>query len=148
MRKYLWARSQMCPKAPNGSDIPICSSGCARTLWYMVRFRGKMARLGSPNFPSGMTHDDPINDPDLTERRHSMIIIAGRKLAAAGMVQFDEAKSTFTITDIGRIAAKYYIRHASIEVFQKEFRPKMTEADVLALLAMSTEVGIFFFFGS
>jgi hypothetical protein len=87
-----------------------------------------------------MTHDDPINDPDLTERRHGMIIIAGRKLAAAGMVQFDEAKSTFTITDIGRIAAKYYIRHASIEVFQKEFRPKMTEADVLALLAMSTEV--------
>ena len=88
-----------------------------------------------------MTHDDPINDPDLTERRHTMITIAGRKLAAAGMVQFDETKSTFIITDIGRIAAKYYIRHTSIEVFQKEFRPQMTEADVLALLAMSTEVG-------
>ncbi|KIM25210.1 hypothetical protein M408DRAFT_26410 [Serendipita vermifera MAFF 305830] len=87
----------------------------------------------------GMTHEDPINDPDLTERRHSMIIFAGRKLAAAGMVQFDEAKSTFVITDIGRIAAKYYIRHASIEVFQERFRPRMTEADVLALLAMSTE---------
>ncbi|KAG9057370.1 hypothetical protein FS842_007071 [Serendipita sp. 407] len=87
----------------------------------------------------GMTHDDPVNDPDLTERRHSMITIAGRKLAAAGMVQFNEDKGSFDITDIGRIASKYYVRHASIEVFQKEFRPKMTEADVLALLSMSTE---------
>ena len=28
----------------------------------------------------------------------------------------------------------------SIEVFNTEFKPKMTEADVLAMLAMSTEV--------
>ncbi|KAG8829512.1 hypothetical protein FRC17_006484 [Serendipita sp. 399] len=87
----------------------------------------------------GMTHDDPVNDPDLTERRHLMITIAGRKLAAAGMVQFNEEKGSFNTTDIGRIASKYYVRHASIEVFQKEFRPRMTEADVLALLSMSTE---------
>ncbi|PVF94776.1 putative RNA helicase [Serendipita vermifera] len=87
----------------------------------------------------GMTHDDPVNDPDLTERRHIMITIAGRKLAAVGMVQFDESKGTFAITDIGRIAAKYYIRYASIEVFKNEFKAKMTEADVLALLSMSTE---------
>lgn len=69
-----------------------------------------------------------------------MVIRAARELAKVGMVQFDEMKSTFTTTDIGRIAAKYYIRHASIEVFQMEFKPRMTEADVLALLSMSTEV--------
>ncbi len=69
-----------------------------------------------------------------------MITIAARKLAAIGMVQFDEANGSFAITDIGRIAAKYYIRNASIEIFQKQFRPKLTEADVLALLVMSTEV--------
>lgn len=88
----------------------------------------------------GMTHDDPVNDPDLTERRHLMITLAGRKLAAAGMVQYNEGKGTFSITDVGRIAAKYYVRHASIEVFQQNFKSKMTEADVLSLLAMSTEV--------
>lgn len=69
-----------------------------------------------------------------------MITIAAKKLAIVGMIQFDEVHGSFVITDVGRIAAKYYIRHASIEIFQKEFRPKMTEADVLALLAMSTEV--------
>lgn len=91
-------------------------------------------------FPTGLTHDDPDNDPNLTEHRHGMVIRAARELAKVGMIQFDEMKSTFAITDIGRIAAKYYIRHASIEVFQMEFKPRMTEADALALLSMSTEV--------
>jgi len=69
-----------------------------------------------------------------------MIKSAARKLAQAAMIQYDEGRESFSITDIGRIAAKYYVRHASIEVFQKEFRPRMTEADVLAVLSMSTEV--------
>ena len=56
------------------------------------------------------------------------------------MINYDESTGAFTITDLGRIAAKYYIRYASIEIFNKEFKPKMTEADVLAMLSMSTEV--------
>jgi antiviral helicase SLH1 len=59
------------------------------------------------------------------------------------MIAFDQANGVFIITDLGRIAAKYYIRHSSIEIYNKEFRPKMTEADVLAMLSMSTEVSIF-----
>lgn len=56
------------------------------------------------------------------------------------MIVFDRTTGIFTITDLGRIAAKYYIRHTSIEIFNKEFRPKMSEADVLKMLCMSTEV--------
>ena len=89
---------------------------------------------------TGLTHEDPVNDPGLTEHSRGIIIRAARELAKVGMIQFDEVNSKFASTDVGRIAAKYYIRHASIEVFQKEFNPRMTEADVLALLSMSTEV--------
>ena len=89
---------------------------------------------------TGLTHEDPVNDPDLTERSRGIIIRGARELAKVGMIQFDELHSKFAITDVGRIAAKYYIRHASIEIFQKEFKPRMTEADVLGLLSMSTEV--------
>lgn len=56
------------------------------------------------------------------------------------MIIFDRPNGAFTITDLGRIAAKYYIKSTSIEIFNKEFRPKMSEADVLAMLSMSTEV--------
>jgi antiviral helicase SLH1 len=61
------------------------------------------------------------------------------------MIIYDRNSGTFTITELGRIAAKYYIRYSSIEIFNKEFRPKMTEADVLAMLSMSTEVSNFTF---
>jgi antiviral helicase SLH1 len=71
-----------------------------------------------------------------------LITLAGKKLAEARMIAFDSHSGAFTITDLGRIAAKYYIRHGSIEIFNKEFRPRMTEADVLAILSKSTEVRI------
>ncbi len=56
------------------------------------------------------------------------------------MIAFDRHAKTFTITDLGRIAAKYYIRYKSIEVFNEKMKPKMTEADVLSMLCKSTEV--------
>ena len=99
-----------------------------------------MGRMTYLVLVTGLTHEDPINDPGLMEHRRGIIIRAARGLSKVGMIQFDEVTSKFSITDVGRIAAKYYIRHASIEVFQNEFKPRMTEADVLALLSMSTEV--------
>ena len=65
---------------------------------------------------------------------------AATQLANARMITFDRTSGSFTILDLGRIAAKYYIRHASIEIFNKELKPEMTEADVLKMLCMSTEV--------
>lgn len=61
------------------------------------------------------------------------------------MIAYNTQNGQFHITDLGRIAAKYYIRHTSIEIFNKEFKPKMSEADVLAMLSMSTEVCSLFF---
>ncbi len=58
------------------------------------------------------------------------------------MLAFDRQTGSLVVTDLGRIAAKYYIRHKSIEIFNEKFRPKMSEADVLSMLSMSTEVCI------
>jgi antiviral helicase SLH1 len=64
-----------------------------------------------------------------------------KKLTATNMVTIDPRTNAYVCTDLGRIAARYYIRHESIEIFNEHFRPKMSEADVLALLSMSVEVG-------
>lgn len=56
------------------------------------------------------------------------------------MIDFNVDGNMFTIKDVGRIAAKYYIRHQSIEVFRTLFRPQMSEADILHMLSKSTEV--------
>jgi replicative superfamily II helicase len=56
------------------------------------------------------------------------------------MILFDRQNDALAAQDLGRIAARYYVRYSSIEIFNGQFRPIMTEADVLAMLSMSTEV--------
>lgn len=89
-----------------------------------------------------MARDEVVNDPYLGSKRNSLVKDAAKQLMKARMINYDEITGAFTITDLGRIAAKYYIRHASIEIFNEKFRPKMSEADVLGMLSMSTEVGV------
>ena len=60
------------------------------------------------------------------------------------MIIFDKDRDAFQITDLGRIAAKYYIRTQTIVIFNESLRPKMSEADVLHMLCRSTEVNLTF----
>ena len=93
----------------------------------------------------GIARETVIEDPQLVGKRNELINIAAQKLAANKMISYSPQDGQFQITDLGRIAAKYYIRHTSIEIFNKEFKSKMSEADVLAMLSMSTEVSPLFF---
>ncbi|KAJ7904375.1 Sec63-domain-containing protein [Mycena olivaceomarginata] len=106
-----------------------------RWLGYTYLF----VRMRKNPFFYGISRDATGDDPQLGNKRNELITAAALKLADAGMIIFDRPSGDLTITDLGRIAAKYYIRSASIEIFNKEFRQKMSEADVLAMLSMSTE---------
>ncbi len=87
-----------------------------------------------------MGWEEAADDPQLGAKRSQLITSAALQLAEARMIAFDRNTGSLVITDLGRIAAKYYIRHKSIEIFNDKFRPKMSEADVLDLLSHSTEV--------
>lgn len=87
-----------------------------------------------------MSYDSLIQDPELVTRRRELVEQAAKKLSEARMIEFNQITNTFTITDLGRIAAKYYIRHASVQKFNELFRNKMSEADVLDMISKSTEV--------
>ena len=91
----------------------------------------------------GMLWDDVANDPRLGAKRNQLVTNAVRRLVEARMVNWNRSTGGLQATDLGRIAAKYYIRLASIEVFNERFKPRMTEADVLTMLSYSTEVGLF-----
>lgn len=87
----------------------------------------------------GMKADEVVNDPLLGSKRLALIRNSTKRLLETQMVKFDEVSGSLEATDLGRIASRYYIRNASIEVFNNLFRPRMSEADVLALIAASTE---------
>lgn len=91
---------------------------------------------------TGLPREELADDPQLVNKRKQLVTSAARQLQEARMVAYDDQKGTLIITDLGRIAARYYIRVASIEIFHKHFKAEMTEADVLVMLSMSTEVGV------
>ncbi len=89
---------------------------------------------------AGMAHDEVSNDPVLGQKRRELVESKAKMLTEARMITFNEREGTFKITDLGRIAAKYYIRTSSIMIYNKKLHAKMSEADILGVLSMSTEV--------
>lgn len=47
------------------------------------------------------------------------------------MARFDERSGQLYVTELGRVASHYYIRHSSIVAFNEMLRPHMSEAEVL-----------------
>jgi antiviral helicase SLH1 len=74
-------------------------------------------RMKRNPFLYGMAHDETQEDPQLGSKREGLTRTAGRRLADIGMIRFDEVDNSLTITDLGRIAAKYYLRHETVEIF-------------------------------
>lgn len=105
---------------PRLTTFPL-QSECVGTLIFTVGymfFEHVFLRLTFPVI-SGMEHDVLQSDPQLTEKRDNLVRNAGRRLAEANMVIFDEINNTYHITDLGRIAAKYYLKHETVEVFSE-----------------------------
>lgn len=81
-----------------------------------------------------MAHDVTKDDPQLGNKRNELIVQAARLLQKARMVRYDDLANTFGITDLGRIAAKYYLRFSTIEIFSERFffhRLDMTDSAIL-----------------
>ncbi|KAH9049582.1 Sec63-domain-containing protein [Lactarius hengduanensis] len=118
------------------------SLGTVTTVHDAVRWLGYTylyVRMQKSPTLYGVSHDDLKYDRTLDRKRHELVRAAARSLVEAKMINFDEDSSSFTINDLGRLAAKYYIHHKSIEIFNRELRTRMTEADVLSMVSLSTE---------
>jgi replicative superfamily II helicase len=120
-----------------GIYLPLCADAQESTR---LRFVSGLVSSALVILMTGIAHDASGDDPYLGSKRLELVTVAAQKLAEARMIMFNRTTGVLTTTDLGRIAAKYYIRYKSIEIFNKELRPKMSEADVLKMLCTSTEV--------
>lgn len=54
------------------------------------------------------------------------------------MARFDERSGQLYVTELGRVASHFYIRHKSIVAFNELLKPHMTESEVHAALCPIT----------
>lgn len=87
----------------------------------------------------GMLADEVAQDPLIGSKRLTLVTSSAKRLVECRMIKFDPDLGTLEPTELGRIASRYYIRNASIEIFNNRFQPRMGEAAVLELIASSVE---------
>ncbi|KAG7097091.1 hypothetical protein E1B28_004476 [Marasmius oreades] len=121
------------------AEISLGTVSSANDAVQWLGYTYLFVRMRKNPFVYGIARDELEGDPQLGHKRNELVTLAAQKLADAQMIVYNRQTGTFATRDLGRIAARYYIRHQSIETFNREFKPRMSEADVLAMLSMSTE---------
>lgn len=98
-----------------------------------------IVRMRKNSFAYAIDWNEVQEDPMLISRRRNMIVNSARRLHSLQMIAFDEESGAFTSKDLGRVASDFYLSNNSIEIFNHTLTPRATEADILAMISMSSE---------
>ncbi|KAF2177516.1 Sec63-domain-containing protein, partial [Zopfia rhizophila CBS 207.26] len=118
------------------------SLGTVTTVQEAVQWLGYsylFVRMQKSPLNYGIEWAEIRDDPQLVQRRRTLIIDAARILQTSQMVIFNETTEDLRAKDVGRIASQYYVQQSSIEIFNAIMKPRASEADVLAMISMSSE---------
>jgi len=96
-------------------------------------------RMRQNPLPYGVSWEDLASDHSLEGHRRKLIHEAARELERAKMARFDERSGNLYVTELGRVASHFYIRQASIEVYNELLKPHMTTEDILSMISKSSE---------
>lgn len=87
----------------------------------------------------GITYEDVLDDPSLEQKRRQLITCAAQNLDKAQMIRFNMRTGDLNVTDLGRTASHFYIKYATVEIFNAELQPIMTEPQILSLMSLAQE---------
>lgn len=87
----------------------------------------------------GMKYDEVFADPRLEGKRAQLVQEAAELLDSCMMVRLDRRSGNLGVTDLGRIASHYYIKHGTIEAFNNMLTPHLSDPDALHVLCSSAE---------
>ncbi|XP_019851379.1 PREDICTED: activating signal cointegrator 1 complex subunit 3-like [Amphimedon queenslandica] len=113
------------------SNIEEAVTWLSYTYFYVRLHRNPLAY--------GVSYHDKELDPTLEGHQIALIQSSAKSLDKAKMIRYAERNQSLSATDLGRIAANFYIKYASIEIFNELFKDHMTESDILSMISQSQE---------
>ncbi|KAJ2578702.1 Pre-mRNA splicing [Coemansia sp. RSA 1807] len=78
-------------------------------------------------------------DPGLHGQRAALAHAAAVELERSSMVRYDRRSGRLVATELGLVAAHYYVSHGSMAVYQQELRSDASDIDLLRVFALSSE---------
>ena len=70
--------------------------------------------------------------------RKTLVSDAARELEKSKMARFDEKSGNLYVTELGRVASHFYIKHSSIVMYNDLLKRHMSEAEVQQLCLQPT----------
>lgn len=86
----------------------------------------------------GITQEDFQRDPELEQKRREFVNDAAEKLNNARLIRIDNNRN-YNSTDLGRVAARFYVDWETSELFSKGTCKGMTDDRILALFGKAHE---------
>jgi len=87
----------------------------------------------------GVSNSQAHKDPGLELYKIEILTRAAKTLERCKMIRFDEDSGNFAITELGRIASYYYIKHLSMDTFNEMLNDQLHQEQILTLLSNSSE---------
>lgn len=86
-----------------------------------------------------VAYDAYESDRLLESHRHDLIHSAAVSLDKNNLIKYDRRLGTFQVTNLGRVAAHYYISHSSIAVYNEHLKPTLSDIDLFRVFSLSSE---------
>lgn len=106
-------------------------------IWLSYTFL--FVRMKKNPLAYGMKIEELLDDPQLEQKRKSLVVNAAELLDKSMMARFDRRSGNLAVTDLGRIASHYYIKHDTVQSFNSLLSPHMLAPDAMHLLCCSSE---------
>eukprot|EP01104_Vermistella_antarctica_P009338 TRINITY_DN238_c1_g1_i2.p1 TRINITY_DN238_c1_g1~~TRINITY_DN238_c1_g1_i2.p1 ORF type:complete len:2228 (-),score=554.58 TRINITY_DN238_c1_g1_i2:294-5987(-) len=88
----------------------------------------------------GIQYSERDKDPTLISHRREQLSLAAKELDECRMIRFDESSGQFFITELGRVASHYYIRHDTIRQFNVRLKNStLTDSELLNVISEAEE---------
>lgn len=87
----------------------------------------------------GVAYHEIQSDPTLATRCRELIEGSIKELARAKMLRYNFETQNMNTTETGIVASHYYVKYASLEIYNTHVHPAMSEADVFDVVARSAE---------
>ena len=60
-------------------------------------------------------------------------------LDKCGLIKYERKSGQYQPTDLGRVAAYYYVSHATVSVYNDYLKPTLSDIDLLRLFSLSKD---------
>lgn len=142
--------SRLAEQLPNALNAEVALGTVSSVLDAAEWLRGTFwfIRMTSNPTAFGLSADALADDPSMAQRRMALVAEAAKTLNEARLLRFHERAGSLASTDLGRVAARFYIDYETARAFREglqsaggdggfssaEGAAPLTDADVLRLV--------------